>query len=193
MSLKIWVSGNDKSSQRALRSGLHTMSAAITLLPKWYFTEVVMVVQPLEQMILYQHDKVNCLCSWPSSPKPDCDGLKPLCADSTTSGLRGVCKLNHSSSHKQFFSSAERSQSNSEEQMYLREGAMRGTAGHERSNGCTTPSPWLPHHWSAESQLPPAREAPRRGATRVSSQPPWLGMFQLAKLRGDCWRLTAAH
>lgn len=56
MSLKIWVSGNDRSPQSALRSGLHTVSAVITSLPKWCFTEVVLVVQPLEQMILWSGD-----------------------------------------------------------------------------------------------------------------------------------------
>lgn len=60
------------------------------------------MVQLLEQMILYQHDKFNCPCRWPSFlSKADCDGLKPLYADSTLSALCGVCRLDHSSFPKQ--------------------------------------------------------------------------------------------
>lgn len=129
------MSGNDRSSWSALGSGLHTVSGIITSLAKRYFTEVVLVVQPLEQMILYQHDKVNCPCSCTSLSKADCDGLKLLYADGTMSALHGVCSLKHSNSPKQkiqFFGSAERFQSNLEEQMDLREGRYQGDGAHCR-------------------------------------------------------------
>lgn len=87
------------------------------------------MVQLLEQMIVYQHDKFNCPCSRPSFlSKADCDGLKPLFADSTLSALHGVCRLSHGSfpERKILLSHAGRSQCHLQEQMHLRE----GTAGH---------------------------------------------------------------
>lgn len=83
-----------------------TVSGTITSLPKWCFAEGDLMVQLLEQMILYQHDKFNCPCSWPSLlSKADCDGLKPLFADSTLSALYGVCRLNQNTKYTKYSSS----------------------------------------------------------------------------------------
>lgn len=136
-------------------------------------------------MILYQHDKVHCPCSCTSLSKADCDGLKLLYADSTMSALHGVCSLKHSNSPKQkiqFFGSAERSQSNLEEQVDLREGRYQGDGTHCRTwdeewlSVPLSPTPTPQQHWALAALLHPAQEAPPRDAMGTSSQPPRLSM-----------------